>query len=704
MVEAIGLAILSAVSSAGVAGAAAFGTATVLGISGATLVGTATVLGGSLLLRELTTPDVRQRVAGQQYPTSQTLPPRRRAYGQVKLSGPFVVKKSYGGSFYTDIYLADGPIGGIDEIWLDDVKAGLPPGALSGPSGVDPWQDNVRLEAFLGTPDQAASSLLAGLPNRTAEHRLRGCAHIVMQAIAPKQKNFTKSFPSGTWPATRAVIRGARVRDTNQPSQTEDPATWAYTPLCGPCIRDFITHPDYGLRLPLDLVDELSFRAFTNLCFEPVADRTGALFPRYTLGGLFELTDQMADTLQGMLDACDGRFYLTPEGRVGITGGRYIAPEVTIPARAIISIGSLEVGNGRRATVNRLKTSFVSPHHDYQVIEGATWDDAASQAALEETLEGDFPRPWVQNHNQLQRLAKIEMARKNPAYRIVGMVTNLEGAAALFEDTVFVDLSRYGLGTVPFAVDRPVLSADGATCVFDLSSIDPDAWTFNAAIEEGEPPAPPDAGGATPIPPLPAGLALAVERRVVSGSTAATFLRLTATPSTRADLSLIGRYRLKGTGTWTDMIQDGENDYSLTSGVLADASTYEVQGALATYGRASQSAWTPDPPLEIVATADATPPGPPTGFVASGGAGQYAYAFTAPNSANFGSARVYRGTTTNFAEATPVFTFNGSASQSFDRTETGVAPGTYRIWVRALNRSGFGDASSTVGPITVTVT
>ena len=80
--------------------------------------------------------------------------------------------------------------------------------------------------------------------------------------------------------------------------------------------------------------------------------------------------------------------------------------------------------------------------------------------------------------------------------------------------------------------------------------------------------------------------------------------------------------------------------------------------------------------------ADDISTGAPTGFVVTGGAGQASGAVTTPNAANFGSAKVFRGTTANFAQATAILTYNGSPSQAFDFTDSGtgsgLAPGTYR--------------------------
>lgn len=699
MAEAIGIAILGAL---GTSASVATGVG-IAGISIATIVGTTTLLGGSLALQLLTTPDIKQKVASQQFATRQPLPPRRRAYGRVKLSGPYVAFDTAGGAFYTAIYLVEGPIGAFEEIWLDDKQAALAVGAPTGQAGVAPWFGAVLIDTRLGTTPQAASGLLTALPYWNASSRLDGCAYLVMKAVAPPDpnKNFKKVYTSGSWPQTRAVIRGARVRNILDPAQTADPATWQWSDVAALCIRDHLTHQTWGLKVPDSLIDDASFAAKAVIDSQTVIPKNGGPIPRYYVGGAFDLTDEPMSALQGMLDASDARLFLTPAGKIGITGGVYTPPEVTLTDPRILS-ATIEAGNGKRASFNRLKISYVSPPHDYQQVEGDPWEDLAGQEEAGEILEQDFARPWVQNHNQLRRLAKIHAARQNPRWRI-SLVTDRSGLPALFEDVIRLQLTRYGIDAI-FEVQRAVASGDGATCQLDLTSIDPAAWTFDPLTEEGQEPALPNAEVAEGPPDPPGGLVVGIERREVNGGLAATFLRLTCAPPDRADLSLIGRYRVAGASEWTEMARDGDNPYSLTSGVLSDGATYEAEGALVTYGGASASGYVDAAPATITATADTAPPGAPTGFVAAPNTGYYTVAFTTPNTANYGSALVYISTTTNnFADA---FAFKdrfyGAAGQSFDRLDA-VNPGTYYLWVRAFNRSGYGDASSTAGPITLTV-
>ena len=172
MVEAIGSAILSAIGTS----AAVATTVRIAGVSLATIVGTATVLGGTLLLQSLITPDIKQKVASQQFSSRQSLPPRRRAYGTVMLAGPKIEYRSLNGRFYNEIYHVEGPIDAFLGFWLEDKRATPLDNQLTGPAGIAPWNGSVVVEAHRGYPDQAASGLLMQLPQWSADDRLRGCA------------------------------------------------------------------------------------------------------------------------------------------------------------------------------------------------------------------------------------------------------------------------------------------------------------------------------------------------------------------------------------------------------------------------------------------------------------------------------------------------------------------------------------------------
>ena len=59
------------------------------------------------------------------------------------------------------------------------------------------------------------------------------------------------------------------------------------------------------------------------------------------------------------------------------------------------------------------------------------------------------------------------------------------------------------------------------------------------------------------------------------------------------------------------------------------------------------------------------------------------------------------GTSSSFGSAVLIATVPGAPGAAGSHTDTFVPAGTWRYWVRAINRSNYGDATSTVGPATV---
>jgi hypothetical protein len=696
MAEIVGAAIISAATAAEVGAAVGVSAAAVTSVVGA---GTLLGLGVGVNLLSSALRDDAQKVATQQFASRQPVPARQRSYGRVKLAGAYVQYKSAGGAFFYAVYHGEGPWDAIEQWWLDDLVTNIPAGSLGGTVSTIPWRGFVAVESRLGAASQGVIAMLQQTPGWDANHHLNGCVYTAVKSAAPPEKKFKAYYPKTTWPSLRVVGRASKVRNPLDLTQSEDPASWTWNDRAGPCIRDFLTHR-WGLRIPPSLISDAKFRTFSALCDETVTLKDGTTHPRYVLGGTYQLTDDPVDTLNAMLATCDGRLTLEADGTIGITGGRFPAPTVTLTDDDVLSL-QIEAGGSKLAAFNRLKITYVDAAQDYQQVEAQPWDDVTAQQQAGELLEEDFSRPWVPFFEQARRLAKIAMGKGNPAFKITG-VFKLSAAAALFEESVRFTSATYGIDMV-FLVTRPMANLQQGTVTLDFASIDPAIYAFNNQTEEGTPPTLPNATAPSAPPGPPQDLTVAIERKAVSGGINATFLRLTATPPTdRSDLSLIGRYREVGASDFLDMAQDSDDPFSLISGVLVDGGQYEAQGAVSTYGRALVSDYLAAANSPILAVSDTTSTGAPTGFVVNGSVGQANYAFTAPNAANFAYARLYRSATTNFADAVAMRTFNGAPSQAFDGSDPRPA-GAWTYWVRAFNASGFGDASSTAGPITVTV-
>ncbi|NNM75070.1 hypothetical protein [Enterovirga aerilata] len=702
MAEAIGAAIISSAFGVSASVSTAVGIA---GVSAASIVGGVTIAGGLLGLQLLVgSQQPKQKIAAQQLSLRQALPSRTIWFGRNLRAGPKFMWDAAGGKFFDGYYLGEGPIDAFEEVQLDGKITPITfPGGIA---TIAPWGNAVAVELRVGNvPEPTFDTLVSGLSYWTDAHRLDGCATALVTSTAPKKEKFNQVFPGGRPPEALFRTRDLKVRDVRDPGQTEDPATWVWSDRAGPCIYTFLNH-GFGTRVPFSLLNTASWQAFNALCDETIHDKNGVAFPRYYLAGCHRAAeDEPADTLQQMLDACDGRLTLEPDGTIGVTGGKFPAVTLTFGDAGVISRKIIK-GSSKLAAFNRLKISYLSPPHGYQQIEGDPWVDPdypwADDAA--ELLETTFDRPWVQNHNQLRRLAKIYTAKKNPAWRLLGMVTDLSWAPCLFEEAVRIKSDRYGFDEV-FIVERAVANIEAGTCTFDFASLRSDTYDFNAETEEGTTPAVPASPNsvlaATPPDP-PESLVMLVERRVVAGGTSAVFLRLIAAEPAREDLSLIGRYRRVGDTAWLNMAQEGENRASLISSVLADGEVYEAEGALATYGAALQSDWTEPDPATIVAVADGTPPDQPTAFGVEAIGSLVTVVWINSGSANIADVQVRRATGSGaaYSSSTIVGTLAGAPNQSMVFSES-LAAGTYRYWLVARNASGT--AAAPLGPATVTV-
>ncbi|WP_408902525.1 hypothetical protein [Methylobacterium radiotolerans] len=611
MAEALGLAIFSAV------GAEAAAATTILGISAATLAGSTALLGAgvglNLIAASFQDPN---KVAAQQLSLRQPLPSRTRSYGTVKVAGPFIQYRSVGAFIYA-VYHGEGPWDAITEWWLDDIKcASIPAGSLGGAVQDVPWRNYVAIESHLGQVGQGVSPILSGTQGWTGSHVLNGCVYSAVKNTLPPERSFKKFYPKQTWSNLRVVGRANLVRTPFNPNGR----TWS--DRSGDCIFDFLTHETWGMRVPLDLMNFDKWKDFSSLCSEPVVPKDpnlgGGTIPRYYLGGTYNLTDDPADTLNAMLATCDGMLTLEDDGTIGIRGGKPPTPGFEITDEMILSV-QIEAGGPLLMAYNRLKCAYVSPFHDYQQVEGQPWDDLTAQQRSGELLEEDFARPWVNNFNQIRRLAKIAMAKGNPDFKLV-ITTTLAAAAAVFEEAVTLASDTYPIfDDLLFLVGRAVINVEAKTCTLEITSLDPACYSFDAATEEGLAPALPNTAVAATPPAPPQNLSVATETRAITandaGSYNAVFLRLTAVqPADRQDLSLVGRYRVVGNANWTEMAADTDNPLSLISGVLVNGATYEVEGAMATYGRALVSDYiaAAGSPVTINNAAPQFPQQPPT--------------------------------------------------------------------------------------------
>lgn len=673
---------------------------TAAGVSGGITIGASTITYASLIAYGLTAAGAlgasfllsgrqrEQKGASQQVTVKQALPPRTRSYGRVKLAGAIGFLETGGpGALYRLVVHGEGEWDAIEEWWLNDVNANLAGGAVT----VLPWGSNITIESHLGGAGQTVSPMLSADFGSvwTADHRLRGLAYSVMRCGWVPEKHFSKVYPNGV-PELRVVARAAKVFDPRNGL-----TAWTRNPAL--CIRDHLAHAD-GLRIDPAMIDAASFAAFADLCDQPVALAAGGAEPRYSVDLTYDLTEAPREVHRRLLQACDAEIYPTAEGRIGIRGGVYEEPAVTLTEEHVTSY-RYESGHDRLAAFNHLKLTCTNPLADYQPVELDPWEDLASQAEVG-VLQQDLALTQVSSWTQARRLGKIALHRGNPQHKLT-LQTGPAAVIALGERSVRVTLAELDLDAA-FLVERCELRFDGTQlvgCALTLSSITTEAYAWTTA-QEGAAPVTPAATGQTAAPPQPTGLTLSLVRTEATAGVFMVRIRATVDPLAGTPWQTIGRYRELGASDWIEMVSDG--DWAVTTSVLRDGTVFEVQAAHSGFGGAASGTigpWTD--PQTITTVADASAPDLPSGLGVSPGAGTATVSWFAPTSINFVYSLVYRGTIDHFGSAAQVGQLFGTPGQLLQHPET-LDPGTYYWWVVAVNRSGV--ASDPVGSVSGAVT
>lgn len=695
---------MPAAIGAAILGAELAGTVVVGTLTAGTIVGSVVLTGAAIGAQYLLAANQKApRAEAIQATLNQSMAARRRIYGKALVGGIRNFWESRNGDLTQSILICADRIDGIEGYYVGDKRVTTTAGENGGYVTDFPMINKVFFEPHLGYASQSASSiLLSRYPDAwTAAHRLDGIAYVVSVFLAVGEEERNTVYPQGAHTVLRFLVRGALVYDLLGSNHPDDTGLWAWSDNASNCILDYLRHKD-GMRRPLAQIDLPSFRDFAGLCAETVSRKDGSTELRYRLWGVYEFSEEPVSALARMCAACDGTLYQGPSGKIGIRGGKWVSPLVNIPTDIIVK-AALTQGNDKLDAYNRLKVSYTEPEGFFQPTEMEALDDLASQAAIG-VIDQTLDLQMVPSFSQAARIGKIRMAKDNPLWKGT-LGTHLPALDALGEPTVSISYDPLPDGDEPFMDTAADLSGfslrgDGSGCDLTFVSIDAEAYAWDPASDE-----PPQPVVPTPIAPqqsipAPEDLVATVERPSVSGDVAGVQIRLAWAASARVDVAPEAQYAVSGTNEWQAMTSAGDRLSAVTP-LLSDGSSYDLRVRFAIGMVVSD--WSTEGPIEAIA--DPVMTAPPSGFVANGSAGEVMLAWTAPNSVNLRSCRLYRAAAgAPFLAASPIVTINLAPNQAFDMVDGGLAAADYDYWVRALNRGGLGDASSTTGPITATVT
>jgi hypothetical protein len=468
-------------------------------------INTALSLGAAALANTLFRP--KSKPSENQRDFRQALPPKTWSYGTVRLSGPChfwgaklpttrddrnqykgVIIAAHEIEEYVTIYLND------QEVVLDEFG-----GVITAPYVINNFE-MVRMNLHLGTADQAADPmLLSEWPEvYTANHRLRGIAHVVVAFEQPGgQSQFSQLYPNGE-PTLSVLIKAKKVYDPRLDGSIpggvgahryDDSDTWEWTENAALCALDYITQ-SHGYGISHEEMDLAIWMEIADVCDEPVTLAVGGTEARYRVATTISAIEPRKQALRRLLEAFAGELFKTREGLWGVRAGRWVEPGVTLAEDS----HHFKTFNFEEPEAldryNKLIIQCLSPLNKYVEVECDPWVDQASIDLIGEKSR-TLDLTQVPSYTQARRLAKIRFYRDNPEF-VASVQTNFYGLNCISQNIVNIDYPNL-LVDGPFWLDEsPRLAENFATAQLMLRKANPAAFDWTTAEEGTAPPIAPD--------------------------------------------------------------------------------------------------------------------------------------------------------------------------------------------------------------------
>lgn len=410
---------------------------------------------------------------------------RSRHYGRVKVGGHVVFIETKNGSLYQLIVHGQGPISGYHETYIDNRLVTLEAGYAGGVTTPPYNPASQIIDCQFGEPGISGwGRLNADFPSIwSPAHKLEGLAASLLYTASVDQGKVTQVYPNRI-PLLQRVIDGAGCYD---PRSGASP----WTRNAALIMRDYLTHTD-GMQIPDWLIDDVSFATAANVCDEAVPIKGGGTIPRYAIGLSYSFDEEPRAVLSRIINACDGRLYITSAGKIGFDAGKWVSPAVTISDDEdhIIS-ASLRDSSGPLRETNEVIVKYTHVEVGYKEATSDPWRDEDSISQIGEVRSNVLTAYEIQHHNHARRIAKVTQKRASPRYQ--GTITcTLFGLNAWDQRWINLVLPDYDIDGTFEIIGTPVLDTESMTVTLQVASFDAATYDFNPDLEEGVGPTVPE--------------------------------------------------------------------------------------------------------------------------------------------------------------------------------------------------------------------
>ncbi|MGM4909115.1 hypothetical protein [Rhizobium sp. 768_B6_N1_8] len=621
------------------------------------------------------------------YNLKQSVPSLCHVLGRVKKASDYAFLEEHSGNAWHVLVTAGHRIQGYVQHYLHDEAVTLnSEGYVVSPSHfVLDGQSRVSIAERYGHDIETPYfDVVSTFPSIwTGDHRGDGLASIRMAAATVSTEDFLTVFPN-QMPQHSVVMDGALLYDPRT-GLTQFSSNLALMRLW------HLTHP-VGGKLSLSDMYLPDWINAANVCDQNIIDRNGVAHHRYQGGMWFRAENDPVEVGRIMDQAAELVVYERPDGLIGVHAGEYVEPDIRLTETEIKSV-SFDANQRRSSTVLAVRGRWTDPDQRYNTVDAAIYGDPYIGEDSERTKTLD--NQAVQLHNHMQRLQKLAFIRANaPRASIEAHYEKAKNVA--YRRFVRVHLPPEMNEALVEITSSPKVSLRNMTIQFSGIVVPDDLYAFNAAIEEGMP-----GQNATPLPPSavpePVNFDVVIQTETLAGGQTAAYALASWD---HLSASLIYQLEWEPTsGTEpARSVNSKAGDDEVRSNYLSDGVQYRFR--LRAWSNGRRSEWTD---YEIrTATADPIAPGVVTGAGVAGGSGQATFSWAAPNSPNYGAARIYINTVNSFSGVTLVGTEYGAPSTADSRLISGLSAGTKYGFIEAINRSGVPAPAVATGAFTVT--
>lgn len=295
----------------------------------------------------------------------------------------------------------------------------------------------------LGVDSQAFWNVLCTLDGTCAII----CTMIINQGI----------YPNGP-PNIKALVKGRKVYDPRKDvsfggdgshvwgnsSSYEWSDNWAL------CMLDYILDRQYGLGAEYAEIDWDSVICSANLSDEQIEYQPGSFITRYTMNGIVDTGNTIANNIESMNTAAEGKVAFT-QGKYRIYAANYDPPKYTLSTDDLRDTLSVQASIPRTELFNTVSGVFIDPDKDWQLTDFPVYPSKDKQSESiyiqedGEVIDRNIELPFTTNGYNAQILAKLILERSRQSI-IVNFPAKLNALKIGLLDTVKLHIPELGWG------------------------------------------------------------------------------------------------------------------------------------------------------------------------------------------------------------------------------------------------------------------